>query len=224
VAGISPGGDYAELLARAVAAVIAGDQALAEGELAPIAGLTGKPAQSERLPTLSLSGWPTATHPPTRNPPKRDLARVFARDSYTCVYCGRRTVFPGVLRLLSRLFPTAFPLQANWKLAETHRAYWDIATSVDHICPVSRGGDWQEVENLATACYRCQDQKSNRRLSELGWELRRPPPTGWDGLTRRYQELWTVMGQPSGDHRAWIRCLGESGESGGAAIPAGFSP
>jgi 5-methylcytosine-specific restriction endonuclease McrA len=146
VAGISPGGDYAELLVRAVAAVIAGDQALAEGELAPIAGLTGKPAQSDRLPTLSLRGWPTATHPPTRNPPKRDLARVFARDSYTCVYCGRRTVFPGVLRLLSRLFPTAFPLQANWKLAETHRAYWDIPTSVDHICPVSRGGDWQEVE------------------------------------------------------------------------------
>ena len=118
MAGISPGGDYAELLARAVAAVIAGDQALAEGEFAPIAGLTGKPAQSERLPTLSLSGWPTATHPPTRNPPKRDLAA-------------------GV-----------------------------------------RPRQLQEVENLATACYRCQDQKSNRRLSELGWELRRPGGMG----------------------------------------------
>src|SRR4051794_30559305 len=199
--------DLAGDLARVVAALVRGDQERAEKELAPINGLTGKPSKTELLPTLPRSGRPATTHPTTRNPPNRVLARLYASDSYTCVYCGRRTVFPGILRLLTLRFPVAFPLHANWKLAETHRAYWDISTSVDHIHPVSRGGAWQATENLATACYRGQDQKSNRYLSELGWELRRPERSGWHGLTEHYRDLWTVLGQPPGNHWDWIRCI-----------------
>jgi len=203
----TPREDYVDRLARVVAAILNGDQERAEKELAPISALRGKPAKTELLPTLPRSGWPLSTHPTTRNPPNRVLARLYASDSYTCVYCGRRTVFRGLLRLLTLRFPAAFPLHPYWKLAETHRAYWDISTSVDHIHPVSRGGDWQAIENLATACYRCQDQKSNRYLSELGWELRRPEPSGWRGLTEHYRDLWTLVGEPGGDHRDWIRCI-----------------
>jgi 5-methylcytosine-specific restriction endonuclease McrA len=199
--------DYAGRIARVVTALIKGDQELAEEELAPLAGLTGKPPKTELLPVLPASGWPTSTHPPTRNPPAPVLARLFAGDSYTCVYCGRRTIHRGVLRLLTLRFPVAFPLHPYWKAAETHRAHWDISTSVDHIDPVSRGGDWQAVDNLATACYRCQDQKSNLYLSELGWELRRPAGSSWRGLTEHYRDLWTVLGEPPGNHRDWIRCL-----------------
>jgi hypothetical protein len=111
-----------------------------------------------------------------------------------------------VLRLLSNRFPEALPFHANWKKSETHPAYWDIATSLDHVSAVSRGGDWKAVENLATACYRCQHQKSNHSLDVLGWK-RRSQKSDWDGLTRRYRRLWTLLGQPSGTHRDWIEAF-----------------
>jgi 5-methylcytosine-specific restriction endonuclease McrA len=128
---------------------------------------------------------------------------VFARDRYSCVYCGRRTVFLQVLNLLSLAFAAELPRHQNWKKAETHRLYWDLTTSIDHVHPVSRGGYVDALENLATVCARCQYQKSNRSIESLGW--RRQEIRGiWDGLTGLYESLWTALGKPSGVQRRWI--------------------
>jgi hypothetical protein len=206
----APSNDDAERLTRVVDALLAGDEAAAEAELAPIAGLTHEQQPAEKLPTLPRSGWTAGTGALTRNPPLRTIAVIYARDSFTCVYCLRQTVVLGVLRLLSSQFPEALPFQANWKKSETHRAYWDISTSLDHVNAVSRGGAWEAVENLATACYRCQHQKSNHSLDVLGWE-RRFQPSDWDGLTRRYRPLWTLLGEPRGSHRDWIKSFEQAG-------------
>jgi hypothetical protein len=66
--------------------------------------------------------------------------RVFRRDGFLDRYSGRRLVFPGVLRLLSRLFPEELPFHTNWKMAETHPAYWELFPTIDHVMPVARGG------------------------------------------------------------------------------------
>lgn len=60
------------------------------------------------------------------------------------------------------------------------------ATSIDHVQPRSRGG--QHVwENVVSACGRCNHDKADRAISELGWRLRIPPraPTG---------TAWRVLG------------------------------
>jgi len=46
--------------------------------------------------------------------------------------------------------------------------------SMDHIHPVSRGGDWS-WENLVTCCTACNGKKGSKTLAELGWKLRKQP-------------------------------------------------
>jgi hypothetical protein len=89
---------------------------------------------------------------------------VWVRDAFICRYCGRKTIPPDFLRIVSFGFPLAFGWQSNWN-PPTHRAYWDISTSLDHLVAVSAGGDWRLHENLVTACYRCQEQKNDRAVA-----------------------------------------------------------
>jgi 5-methylcytosine-specific restriction endonuclease McrA len=71
---------------------------------------------------------------------------LFARDEYTCQYCGRHRN-----ELRGRQFLTR-----------------------DHVMPVSRGGanDW---ENVVTSCSTCNNRKGNRLPGEAGLELRAQP-------------------------------------------------
>jgi len=56
------------------------------------------------------------------------------------------------------------------------------ANTIDHVQPRSRGGadSW---ENLVACCLRCNNKKSDRTLSEMGWTLktrpRAPHGTSW---------------------------------------------
>jgi len=71
---------------------------------------------------------------------------LFARDDYTCQYCGRHRS-----ELRGRQFLTR-----------------------DHVVPVSRGGtnDW---ENVVTSCSPCNNRKADRLPREAGLALRTPP-------------------------------------------------
>ena len=108
--------------------------------------------------------------------------QVFMRDGFVDRYSGQRLVFPGVLRLLSRLLPQEFPFHPNWKMAETHPAYWELFPTIDHVLPVSRGGV-DRAENWVTTSMVRNAAKANWTLQELGWCL---CPVGslvdWDGL------------------------------------------
>ena len=108
--------------------------------------------------------------------------QVFLRDGFVDRYSGQPLVFPGVLRLLSRLLPQEFPFHPNWKMAETHPAYWELFPTIDHVLPVSRGGVDGDVNWVTTSMVR-NAAKANWTLEELGWSLR---PVGslvdWDGL------------------------------------------
>ena len=60
------------------------------------------------------------------------------------------------------------------------------ANTIDHVQPKSRGGrdTW---ENLVACCLKCNNTKSDRTLSEIGWKLRITPkmPSG---------DAWNVRG------------------------------
>jgi 5-methylcytosine-specific restriction endonuclease McrA len=67
---------------------------------------------------------------------------LFARDDYTCQYCGRHKS-----ELRGRQFLTR-----------------------DHILPVSRGGD-NSWENVVTSCSPCNNRKGGRLPEEAGLKL-----------------------------------------------------
>lgn len=71
---------------------------------------------------------------------------LFARDDYTCQYCGRRKS-----ELRGRQFLTR-----------------------DHVRPLSRGGlnTW---DNVVTSCSTCNNRKGGRLPSEAGLALRHAP-------------------------------------------------
>jgi len=60
------------------------------------------------------------------------------------------------------------------------------ANTIDHVQPKSRGGK-DTWENLVACCLKCNNAKSDKTLSELGWVLKITPrmPSG---------ATWTVRG------------------------------
>lgn len=107
---------------------------------------------------------------------------IFLRDGFVDRYSGQRLVFPGTLRLLSRLMPEDFPAHPNWKMSASHIVYWELFPTIDHVHPIARGGPDDESNWVTTSMMR-NSAKSNWTLQELGWTLLELPlERAWDGL------------------------------------------
>lgn len=159
-----------------------------EGDVV-IADICGALEGSDRLEALSiLAGkYPFEfKEKKARSHSDTQKVRLFLRDGFIDRYSGKKLVFPPVLRILSKLFPKEFPYHPHWKMAECHIAYWELAPTVDHVVPVTRGGEDEESNWVCTSQLR-NSAKSNWLLEELGWELH---PAGnadeWDGLLSWY--------------------------------------
>ncbi|HEC08308.1 MAG TPA: HNH endonuclease [Acidimicrobiales bacterium] len=125
--------------------------------------------------------------------------RVFLRDGFIDRYSGRRLVFPAALRLISLELPEEFPFHSNWKFSETHRAYWDLIPTIDHVLPVAVGGSDDET-NWATTNMIHNSAKGLWTLDELGWEIHGPGNLDeWDGLASKTVEHTEMHGFPDGD-------------------------
>ena len=66
--------------------------------------------------------------------------QIFIRDGFIDRYSGNHLILPPVLRVLSAVMPSEFPFHRNWKMIETHQAYWELFPTLDHIVPIARGG------------------------------------------------------------------------------------
>jgi hypothetical protein len=111
-----------------------------------------------------------------------DATKIFVRDGFIDQYSGDRLVFPPVLRVLSAAFPLEFPYHPNWKTDATHPAYWEVAATIDHVIPVTRGGA-DDDSNWVTTSMARNFAKMNWRLDELGWKRQeRGDMKSWDGL------------------------------------------
>ena len=112
--------------------------------------------------------------------------KIFIKDGFIDRYSGERLVFPGALRLLSILIPEEFPFHRNWKTSACHIAYWQLLPTIDHIVPVSRGGENVEENWVCTSQLR-NSAKSNWLLKELGWSLHgKGNLDKWDGMINWY--------------------------------------
>ena len=136
------------------------------------------------------SGYPFVSPQSTgRNCTESQCTAVFIRDGFIDRYSGAHLVFPGTLRLLSRLLPSQFPFHPNWKMTETHMAYWELFPTVDHIIPIARGGADDDTNWVTTSMLR-NSAKSNWTLEELGWHLVPPGDSKhWNGLLRWFVEF-----------------------------------
>lgn len=110
---------------------------------------------------------------------------------------------PSVLRLTRFVrvpFRANVPITRKGVLArDGHRCVYcgAAATSLDHVVPRCRGGQ-HSWDNVVAACARCNHQKADRGLVELGWRLRTVPraPSGaaWRILgSRRMDPRWRVF-------------------------------
>ena len=168
--------DAVEILSRVCALIAKGDQAAAEGTI------------NRDYPFVSML-------PTLRGYSEAVATRIFVRDGFLERYTGERLVFPGALRLLSLKLPKAFPYHRNWKMSETHPAFWQLYATIDHVDPVACGA--LDVEtNLVTTSMIRNSAKANSPLEKLGWQLRPIERlAGWDGLTGWF--LSSVSAEPS---------------------------
>ena len=131
--------------------------------------------------------------------------RIFVRDGFIDRYAATRLVFPGALRLISRLLPEAFPFHSNWKMSSTHPAYWELFPTIDHIIPVAKGGVDHESNWVTTSQLR-NSAKCAWTLDELGWQLHPPGDMRmWDGLLPWFLEMVQADTSHLGDNyiRMW---------------------
>lgn len=145
---------------------------------------------------------------------KRDLTALFARDGFIDRYSGERLVYPPIFRLLAQLLPEAFPAHPNWKLAESHLAYWELFATLDHIVPVVAGGP-DAAPNWATTAMTRNMWKSNASLAEVGWSLVPPGDfAAWNGLSGWFLDYVSRHPECRADkyiadwHRAAVQILG----------------
>jgi 5-methylcytosine-specific restriction endonuclease McrA len=110
---------------------------------------------------------------PNRRKIRKDLqVKVFRRDGWICRWCGRPVIFAPAMKYLQRFVrdsgitaPIAY-----------HDGHWTrrnaplldhMGAVIDHVNAHSRGGP-DAAENFATACNKCNANKSNAPQDEFG--------------------------------------------------------
>ena len=90
-----------------------------------------------------------------------------------------------------------------------------LGAAIDHVEAFSTGGV-SDIENLATACNKCNGRKSAATLAKLGERPKDKPikgkygePQNWDGLST----LFVILAERNPDgltksERDWLRALG----------------
>lgn len=118
----------------------------------------------------------------------RKKMELFIRDGFIDRYSGQRLVNPGFLKVISNLYPNDFPYHPHGLMTKGHIAYWRDFPTVDHIVPISLGGD-NSIDNLVTTSMLHNTSKFNRTLQEVGWTLHAPGNLmDWDGMSSAFIE------------------------------------
>jgi hypothetical protein len=132
------------LLTEAVGRVIEGDYTKARASLRAI---DFRGLQRERAAAFDAVRSQGFARDRTLDPELKDREgpseaqkrQVYKRDSFTCWFCGKRTIYAPVLLGISARLSEELPYRsANWKPVEDHILYWTCTASWDHRHPVAR--------------------------------------------------------------------------------------
>jgi 5-methylcytosine-specific restriction endonuclease McrA len=149
---------------------------------------------------------------------KRQLS-VFRRDRWICRWCNRPVIFAPAMRLLEREMRTAgrteplayYHAHATRDGAPLLDELWAV---IDHVEAHSTGGLTSEA-NLATACNKCNAQKSNAARAKWDKRPKHKPvkgkygePQHWDGLSG----VFVILAQRdpvglSASETGWLKVL-----------------
>ena len=146
---------------------------------------------------------------------------VFRRDGWLCCWCKRPVIFAPVMKYMELELQRA-GIGDGGRVAYYH-AHWTrdgaplldlLGAVIDHIEARSAGGA-DTVDNLATACNKCNGRKSASTLDRWGARLPEKPikgkygePQHWDGLS----SLFVMLAQRhpaklTAGERGWIRAF-----------------
>jgi 5-methylcytosine-specific restriction endonuclease McrA len=151
--------------------------------------------------------------------PKSIQLAIFRRDQWLCYWCKRPVIFAPAMKFLEVDLRAA---GSTSSLAYYH-AHWTrrmaplldtLGAVLDHLEAFSVGG-LCDVENLVTACTKCNARKSAAKLTD--WEkanVRRPirgkygEPENWDGLSSTFVLLAERYPKHlSSSERQWFKAL-----------------
>jgi len=156
--------------------------------------------------------------PESRKYSQPESLRIFSEDGYIDRYSGNKLVCPSALYALSVALPSVFP----WfgKRAHSHQGLWDLFPTIDHVIPVSCGGEDVRA-NWVTTSMTLNMFKSNKSMDSLGWSVcSMETSSDWDGLTSwyaNYSETNTEVAKVRnniGWHEAMIRMKRENCAAG----------
>lgn len=144
----------------------------------------------------------------TANPASKNGPKTAARITSSCLWHSSRRSAGGSCRRVRRDVTDEFPYHRNWRAGQVHPAYLLVSTSLDHVEPGGRGGNWLDEGNHVSACCPCNTGKADLRLQEVGWTLLSTAQvrSDWDGLANATNELWQRAGKPD-IYREWRRAL-----------------
>lgn len=147
----------------------------------------------------------------SRAPSKKVMAQVFVRDRYVCRYCNRLTICMPALIYISKQCPELFPRVNPRKLKRnrTYSVFWELAASIDHLVPSKRleSKHPNAIDNLRTACLRCNLTKAQWLLAEIGWEEQPVRHVNWDGLSRAFVQAMKKNRISNSYLQEWERIL-----------------
>jgi hypothetical protein len=67
--------------------------------------------------------------------------------------------------------------------------YWDLFPTIDHLIPVTRGGQDNDTNWITTSMIR-NSAKANWTIEEIGWKLHdKGQLDSWDGLINYFIDL-----------------------------------
>ena len=127
----------------------------------------------------------------SREPISKEIQyKVFCRDNWHCRYCSDSVFFSPILKVLGAISPGHGYYHPNGKSDEMIPLFANKFASVDHITPVTKGGE-NNLDNYVTSCWEC-NLKYGNKTTEEGKPLPNPITSSdakWDGLSSLYPKL-----------------------------------
>jgi 5-methylcytosine-specific restriction endonuclease McrA len=144
---------------------------------------------------------------------------IFRRHGWLCRWCNKPVIFAPAMKFLelelrdSGLTAPLAYYHAHWTRA-TAPLLDELGAVLDHVTAFSVGGECA-IENLVTACAKCNGRKSAAPLENWNQRVIRKPikgkygePQVWDGLSAVFKLLAERRpNRLTAGEREWLRAM-----------------